>query len=145
MSELREDNEWVTQELCDELATSMNTKYRLALRDRKFAVSAELRGRAVFVKVVLSNADKSFYYPVEARLLHEKEEMKTGQAAIFLLDYLDTYFEEFLLEEDEELYLTIDWSDHQYEAVEFQVRGQIQNLKLEAEADRLLAEAGLLT
>jgi hypothetical protein len=138
-------NEFVTQDLCDELAASMNAKYRLALGQRSFVLSAELRGRGVFVKVVLSNPDKSFYYPVEARVLYEKEEMKAGEAALFLFDYIDSYFEEFLLEEDEQLYLTIDWSDHQYEAIEFQMRGQILNLKLEQEAEEWLkrAEASL--
>ncbi len=134
-------DEFVSQELCDELAASMNSKYRLALGERRFSLSAEVRGRGVFVKVLLSNPDKSFYYPVEARVLYEKEEMKSGEAALFLFDYIDTYFEEFLLEEDEQLYLSIDWSDHQYEAIEFQVRGQILNLKLEEAADEWLRRA----
>lgn len=135
------DEEFLSAEDCAALAQSMEIKYRMALKGRKFSVSAEIRGRGVFVKVLLSNSDQSFYYPVEARILYEKEEMKAAEAAMFLVDYIDAYFEEFLLEDDEEIYLTIDWSDHQYEAVDFQMRGQIQNLKLEAMADEWLARA----
>ena len=70
--------------------------------------------------------------------------MTANEAALFLIDYIDTYFEEFLLEEDEELYLPIDWAKHTYEAVEFEVKGQIKNEKLEDMADDLLRESGFL-
>ena len=135
------NEDFLTVEDCEALAKAMQMKYRMALQGRTFTVSAEIKGRGVFVKVILAKDDQSFYYPVEGRILYEKEEMKPAEAAIFLVDYIDAYFEEFLLEDDEEIYLTIDWSDHQYEAVEFQLRGQILNLKLETMADEWLAQA----
>lgn len=140
MEEMQE-NEFLTAEDCAGIAGAMQSKYRLALKGRTFQVAAEIKGRGVFVKVVLTSEDQSFYYPVEARVLYEQEEMKAGEAALFLIDYVDAYFEEFLIEEDEEIFLTIDWSDHQYEAIEFQMRGQIHNLKLESMADAWLAKA----
>ena len=140
---MEEENntDFLTAEDCKAFAEAMQIKYRMALQGRTFDISAEIKGRGVFVKVVLASADQSFYYPIEARMLYEKEEMKPAEAAIFMIDYIDAYIEEFLLEDDEEIYLTIDWSDHQYEAVEFQVRGQILNLKLESMADEWLKKA----
>lgn len=139
--------EFIDQETCDALAAAMQTKYRMALGERRFAVEASIKGRGVFVKVTLQNADRSYFYPVEGRILYEQEEMKSGAAALFLIDYIDTYFEEYLLEEDEDLFLTIDWADHHYEGVNFQLKGQILNLKLEELADQWLnrptSESGL--
>lgn len=128
-------SEFIDQETCDALAAAMQTKYRMALGERRFGIEANIRGRGVFVKVILQNPDRSYYYPVEGRMLFEQEEMKSAEAALFLIDYIDTYFEEYLLEEDEELFLPIDWADHQYEGVSFQLKGQILNLKLEELAD----------
>ncbi|MCX6130978.1 MAG: hypothetical protein NTX25_18210 [Proteobacteria bacterium] len=132
--------EFLTSEDCLAMALAMESKYKLAIKDRKFSIEATVKGRAVFVTVTLAKPDKSYVYPVEARILYEKEEMSRGEGAIFLIDYIDTYFEEFLYEEDEQLYLPIDWADHQYEAVDFQIRGQIRNKLLEDMADQLLNE-----
>lgn len=131
-------SEFLHQEDCEALAKTMESKYAMALKGRTFTVEAEVKGRGVFVKVILSNHDKSFYYPVEARVLYEKEELGGGEAALFLLDYIDTYFDEYLNQEREEIYLPIDWADFQYEAIDFQMRGQILNLKLEELAEQLL-------
>ncbi len=134
-------SEFLNQDECKALAQAMESKYAMALRGRSFQLNADIKGRGVFVKVVLSNQDKSFYYPVEARVLYEKEEMQAGEAALFLIDYIDAYFEEYLVHENESLYLPIDWADFQYEAIDFQMRGQIQNLKLEELAEQLLKDA----
>jgi hypothetical protein len=132
--------EFVTNEECQELAEQMMKKYRIALKERAFSVRASLQGRGVHVTVLLANPEQTYYYPVEARMLFAPEEMQPKEAALFLIDYIDNYFEEYLLEEDEELFLPIDWSDHEYEAVNFQVKGQILNRKLEALADEWLKE-----
>lgn len=139
MNENQEQNsDFLDQDDCDALAKAMESKYAMALKGRTFTVEAEVKGRGVFVKVILSNQDKSYYYPVEARVLYEKEEMQRGEAALFLLDYIDAYFDEYLTQENEEIYLPIDWADFQYEAVDFQMRGQILNLKLEELAEEFL-------
>lgn len=132
------NSEFLTEEDCDALARTMETKYAMALKGRTFKVEAAVRGRGVFVKVILSNQDRSYYYPVEARVLYEQEEMQKGEAALFLLDYIDAYYDEYLTQENEELFLPIDWADFQYEAIDFQMRGQILNLKLEELAEELL-------
>ncbi|HET9238201.1 MAG TPA: hypothetical protein VFO10_13155 [Oligoflexus sp.] len=139
MNENQEQNtDFLDQDDCDALAKAMESKYAMALKGRSFRVEAEVKGRGVFVKVILSNQDKSYYYPVEARVLYEKEEMQRGEAALFLLDYIDAYFDEYLTQESEEIYLPIDWADFQYEAIDFQMRGQILNLKLEELAEEFL-------
>jgi len=132
--------EFVTNEECRELAEAMMKKYRMAVKDRSFSVKASLKDRAVYVTVLLANPEQTYYYPVEARILYGPEEKKPREAALFLIDYIDTYFEEYLYEEDEDLFLTIDWSDHEYEAVNFQMKGQILNKKLEALADEWLKD-----
>lgn len=130
--------EFLTNEECQELAETMMKKYRIALKDRAFSIKASLQGKGVYITILFSNPDQSYYYPVEARVMYAEEEMSPREAALFLIDYIDTYFEEYLLEEDEELFLPIDWTDHEYEAVDFQIKGQILNRKLESLADEWL-------
>ncbi len=140
MTERDVEKPFVTKDECEELAAAMQSKYAMAIADRRFAIEASQQDRGVYVKILLANQDESFFYPVEARILAEVEELSPRQAALFLIDYIDMYFEEFLMEEDESLYLPIDWSDHEWDAVKFQVRGQILNRKLERMADELLGE-----
>lgn len=121
------------------LADLLNNKYDNYLLGKLFSVDSHFveDEQGVYVTVTLTNGDQSFYYPVEARMDIDAEDMAKKEAAFFLVDYIDTYFEEYLLEE-EDLFLTIDWSPQDYDAVKFQMRGQIRNLKLEKMADDLL-------
>jgi hypothetical protein len=48
------------------------------------------------------------------------------------------YYEEFLKKGEEDVYLPIDWASFQVEEHDIFMRGQIQNLFLEKEADRWL-------
>lgn len=121
------------------LADLLNRKYENYLLGKLFSVDSfyVAKEQGVYVQVTLANKDQSFYYPVEARLDTDAEELTAKDAGFFLVDYIDTYFEEYLMEE-EDLFLTIDWSPQEYDAVKFQMRGQIRNLKLEKMADDLL-------
>lgn len=121
------------------LADLLNRKYENYLLGKLFTVTSHFipSEQGVYVQVVLANSDQSFYYPVEARVAIDDEELTKKDAAFFLVDYIDTYFEEYLMEE-EDLFLTIDWSPQEYDAVAFQMRGQIRNLKLEKMADEWL-------
>jgi len=131
----------ITEQERSALAEAMNSKYRLARGERQFEVEVTRKGKGVYVMVLLANADQSFYYPVEARIIWENQDLTAHKAALFLVDYIDIYFEEFLLEEDEQMYVPIDWADHQYDAIDFQIRGQIRNRKLENQADEWLGES----
>lgn len=125
----------------DELASLMNKKYASFIDDRKFEIAVSEEGPGVKAKVVLKNEDNSFYYPIEARILHKEEELSASEALLFLIDYIDLYFEEYLTE-DEDLFIPIDWAKYQYEAVDFELKGQLLNLKLESMGDELLQNSG---
>lgn len=131
------DKQLLDESECQDLALAMQRKYSGYLNGRTFAISTRLEEPGVAVQVLLHNADDSFHYPVEARILPEEEELSVRKGCLFLIDYIDLYFEEYLTE-DEDLFIPIDWANYQYEAVDFQMRGQILNLKVETMADQLL-------
>lgn len=131
--------DFIAKSECSALAEVMNRKYGAFLRDGySFSLSTRLEDNIVHVKVLLVNGDCSFYYPVEARIDCVENELESRKAALFLMDYIDVYFEEYLTESDNIL-LPIDWTDHEYEANYFQIKGQIFNKKVDQMADELLA------
>ena len=134
---------FLTAAECTQLAEMMDKKYRSHLDGRRFSIEATREGETVSVRVLLANEDESFYYPVEGRIMAAAEELTVLAGARFLVDYIDMYFEEFL-ESGEETYVRIDWDDQTYDAVNFQLRGQILNRRLEKIADKLLREGSEL-
>ena len=120
----------------------LETKYRSWLNDRYFEVESSVEGPVVLVKVTLQNADKSFVYPVEGRMMFEDQDLKADEARSFLLDFIDSYVEEYL-SGGEETYLPIDWATYDCEGLELQLRGQVLNTKLEALADQFLNGSAL--
>ena len=131
---------FVTEEELKELAEQMSKKNQAFLQDRQFYIHAEKTDNSVFVTVTLKNKDESYFYPVELRMNFEQEELIARKGALHLVDYADLYFEDFLTE-GESLYLQIDWAKHEYDTVEFEMRGQVRNKKLESMADEILAQA----
>lgn len=117
------------------LAEMLERKYGAWLDKRYFEVDAHLEGPAIYVKVTLKTADKSYVYPIEARMLYADQGLKMDEARDFLIDFVDAYLQEYL-SAGEETYLTIDWSDYNCDGVELQMRGQIFNEKLEELADQ---------
>ena len=117
------------------LAEMLERKYGNWLGKRYFEVEGHLDGPAVILKVTLKTADRSFVYPIEARMLYADQDMKMDEARDFLLDFVDSYLQEYL-SGGEETYLTIDWSNYDCDGVELQMRGQIYNEKLEELADQ---------
>ena len=131
----------LTEEYLDALADLMNKKYESVLTDgRSFSISTDYAYDILKVSVILANSDRSYYYPVEARIQHKQEELSCFEAAEFLINFIDLYFEEYLFEDDN-LFIPIDWTPFSYDAIDFQIRGQILNLKLEAQADSLIQNA----
>jgi hypothetical protein len=129
--------EVIPQETAVELCELLNKKYQVWRGERSFHISSRRDHECIEVKVVLSNVSETFYYPVEGRVDHEAEEMDPVEAALFLVNYIDGYFEEFF-EEDENLFIPIDWAEYSYDAVEFQLRGQVLNRFVERISDELL-------
>ena len=140
MDDITAKNLLISQEDCDELVATMEGSYQQALDGRSFSISSKIDGDYVYVKTTLANRDQSFYYPVEARIAFQEEEVEPKEGAFLLIDYINSYFEEFLMEEEENLFLPIDWTVHRYEAVSFEIKGQILNLQVEAMADKILRE-----
>lgn len=128
----------LTNEQLLDLNRIMTLKYAAYLRDRSFEITAKLETESVYCSIVLRNDDKSFYYLVESRMDMRPKDLTGQDAALIMIDYMDIYFDEYL-REDENVMLPIDWTSFSCEGVEFELRGQIHNLKLELEADALLA------
>ena len=121
----------------------LKQRHRRRLKpDEDFRVAAHVEPPFVVVTLTLANADESFYYPMEARVLAETEGLDDEAACAELcLDFLDYYVGEYLRGE-RDVYLNLDWSGVRFGEYEVQARGQVLNLKLERLADELLAAAG---
>jgi hypothetical protein len=128
---------FVTAAECDDVAQMMGRKYTRFMNERYFEATMRRDGRGVYAKVTLRNQSGSYYYPVEGRLAHAEHEMSDRDAAFFLLDYIDSYFDEYF-RGDGGVYLPIDWADYEWEGVPLQLKGQILNLEIERMADDLL-------
>ncbi|NRA44980.1 MAG: hypothetical protein HRU09_08510 [Oligoflexales bacterium] len=126
-----------------ELERIMNIKYASKLMGRLFTITSHHDTAASFVKVTLLKNDESFYYPIEGRIEHKSQNLSAKEASLLLIDYIDSYFDEFL-REDENVFVPIDWSEFSYEGFTLSLRGQIQDLKSESIADQILAEGKVL-
>lgn len=126
-----------------ELAATMGRKYASFLNERYFEIEARFDGQGVYATVLLRNETGSFYYPVECRIADNDHHMTRHEAGLFLMDYADSYFEEFF-RENGEVYLPIDWSTFDWEGTQLQVKGQIMNLALEKMGDEWIEKAGAL-
>ena len=123
----------------DQLISEMlESKYGSWLGKRYFEVETSTEGPVVIAKIVLRDADKSYFYPIEGRMNFADQDLRANEARDFLLDFMDAYVQEYL-SGGEETFLTIDWANYDCDGVELQLRGQILNLKLEAMADELMS------
>ena len=125
-----------------DIAKIMEKKYATFLQDRFFFITVthehdnKNNKESVWVTVLLKNTAETFYYPVEGRILLDQSLTKK-EAALFLLDCIDTYFEEYLMG-DEDTLIPIDWTEFEWEDKKFQLKGQVLNKALEQKADALL-------
>lgn len=120
------------------IATVLQKKYAAFATDRSFSCESWSDNQTVYLTITLKNNDASFFYPVEGRIAWRDEGLNTANATSLLLDLMDNYFQEFLIN-DGEVYLPIDWQDYDFENHTMQLRGQVKNLKLETMADDILA------
>ncbi len=132
---------FLSAEECDHLASLMERKYGNSLMQRSFSIAVRQDSRGVYATVTLQNQSGSFYYPVEGRVADLDHDMAPRDAVLFLLDYIDAYFDEFF-QENGEVYLPIDWAEYEADGVPLQLKGQILNLEAERLADRLLGTSG---
>jgi hypothetical protein len=125
------------------VAMMFEQKYGAWLGQRFFEVESHVDGPVLTAKILIRNADKSFFYPIEGRMMYAEQNLKLDDAREFLLDFMDAYVKEYL-SGGEETYLAIDWSTYTCEGVELQLRGQILNYRIEELGDQLLAGADTL-
>lgn len=109
------------------------------LEGRLFSVTTYSQDPYLTVVITLSSDDDSFYYPVEARVHLIDQDTTPRRSALMMIDYLSLYFEEYF-DSDGEVLLPIDWTPHLSDNIEFYLRAQVRNKKLEDQANRLLAE-----
>jgi hypothetical protein len=138
---LEVDKGILTPEECDALAKTMARKYTSFLNERYFEISVRNDNLGSYATVLLRNESGSFYYPVEARVNDIDHNLNRHDAALFLIDYIDSYFEEFF-RENGEVFLPIDWAPFDWEGVPIQLKGQIFNLEVEKMADEWLEHGG---
>jgi len=128
---------FISETELNELSSLLNRKHASFLGERRFSIKADLDGDGIFVDVVLRNEDETYFYPVSTRIDLSQEELNAKDAALFLIDFVDLYFDDYF-DGGESVFLPIDWTDFQYDAVNFQMKGQIINQRLESMADQLL-------
>lgn len=120
------------------IAAALQKKYAAFTGDRNFTCDGWSDNQTIQLTVVLKNLDESFFYPVEGRIAWREEGLAKTKATNILTDMIDSYFQEYLLN-DGEVLLPIDWQDYTLDDHTIQLRGQIQNRKLEKLADEILA------
>jgi len=128
----------LTLEEIQKVEKSLNTKFASWLKDRNFQVSATADENSAEVNVTLKNHNESFCYPIESRIMHKEQNVSKKESVMFLVDYIESYFDEYFREE-ERVYLPIDWMAYDCEGISFQIKGQVLNVCLDNLADRLLA------
>jgi hypothetical protein len=92
---------------CNEIASLMQRKYVGFLAERFFEVAVSRDRLGVHAKVTLRNQSGSFFYPVEGRIADVDSDLTQRENVLFLLDYMDAYFDEYF-REGGDVYLPID-------------------------------------
>ena len=129
----------LSEENKTQLEKIMNIKWGAYLNDRSIHISTETVNNDVLATVTLKNSDNSFHYPVEARMSKTSLNSEGKEEALLLLDYIDIYFDEYF-KDDENTFIPIDWKPYSYEGESIFMRGQIQNLLQEKNADDFIAQ-----
>ena len=128
---------------CAEMARLLDQKYADARGPRAFEISLSKDTQGIYARVLLRNERGTFYYPVEGRIANRDHDLSERDAAVLVLDFIDSYFEEYF-REGGDLMLPIDWAEYQWDGTPLQLRGQVINLEAEQLADELLgAESGV--
>lgn len=133
----------MTEQESLDLTKILNLKYGSYLKERFFLINFHEEDSGIFASMTLRNQNRSFFYEVEARAASkDMAALKSREALFILLDYIDLYFAEYFKEE-ENSYISIDWSEQSFENLTFQMRGQVRDLNSELMADELLRKHNL--
>lgn len=122
------------------IADTLNKKYASHLNQRCFEVFCWCKDDAAYVTMLLSDAQESYYYPVETCMQLGEQAPSPLEAAYLLCDYVDLYWQSYFAEE-EEVYVPITWTEVNFQGHALYIKGQILNKALASEGDRLLQQA----
>jgi len=130
----------------EKISFYLQKQFASFLNQETFEIVDGYKKDQIQITLTLSNTDTTFRYPVESVFVYDAESDEKSRPAphnivLIMLDYLTTYFEEFL-SKSRDVYLPLNWGTHQHENLSFFLRGFPRNAKLEQEADALLAKHG---
>ena len=116
----------------------LNRKFAVFLNGRFFSLNLNVNEQSAYITVTLQSNDGEYFYPVEARVAYKDQDATAKDSVLIILDYIDIYFDEYF-KNNEEVYLPLDWSGYKFEELEFDLKAQVKNKKVESLADALIA------
>ena len=132
---------WTDEEIVN-IKKLLNKKHLVYLENEEFIIESGSTKEQIQIKVSLIKSDKSNCYPIECVFVKETDnEFKETEIAFKMLDYLDIYWANYFSEE-RNIFIPLDWSAHEFEGVQFYMRGFVRNLQLENDADEFLTKYG---
>ncbi len=119
--------------------TELRKTFRSYLIEKTLTCYSNSDRDFVTVQVLLQDSEGEFYYPIQARCKWDgKRDLSKKDTALFLLDQVAVYLNEYFMEPS--TLLTIEWSSHEHSSRSYELRGQIFNKKLETMADEFLKQ-----
>lgn len=135
-------NPALDNESIEKICVALNKKYVSFLEQEVIEIETGFDKYQAQVKMILKKIDGSLVYPIEAIHVLDPEGKSTAATAIdVMVDYLDAYWNEYFTE-NRDVYVSLDWTMHTCESVNFYLRGFVRNQELESAADALLREHG---
>ena len=117
-------------------------KYFQFLDNEIFKIEVAENDTQIQFIFTLSKKDFTEKYPIEVLFFKDKYlKDKSKESSLHVIDYLDTYFQEFF-EEDRNVFFPLDWSSHTSQDLTFYIRGFLRKSALEKDADTLLSTQG---
>lgn len=117
---------------------------KLFLRDlrlgEKIEVSGWREGAWVCVRWELSDANRSFVYPVECRVDVKASRLRESEGKDLVHDFLGHFFGLFLTERDQP-FTGPKWEDVSFAGHVLWIRGQVHDRRADGDADRILLNA----
>jgi hypothetical protein len=120
----------------------LNKKHMIYLENEHFEIESSFDQNQVQLCISLTKKDMSKSYPIECVFIKEtNQSYQNSSIALTMLDYLDIYWTNYFSEE-RTVFVPLDWSKHEFEGLNFYIRGFIRNLDLETNANEFLSKHG---
>lgn len=117
-------------------------RFQQDIQDELFEISGLFKGSVVVIKLILANADRSFYYEIEGAFdFANNPKIKRAEGKYKVLDLIDQYLIEFF-ESGREVNLHLDWKEYLVGDFTLHMKGEIRNLLVEDMANKLLNNTG---